>query len=446
MGPRRDVGTHRKNAVVSVSKVSDLLVADARSILMRTLTSRPQTDPAILFAYWMLMRAGDAPEAGQIAAAAGQRTGAQLDFQTVAALGFARESGLLGPEASGTLKQGLERLAGRRPFVDDIPMGFCSDAVGILGVALGTRSLADDGLSSQIVTWLSSFLPNIHNLDGTENWQRILFQAADQVLSGRIKIPASRLSHAEDVRVALAAKNVLPQCDGNQAERDEEKALKDILTQGTAEASYERSAIRLAGLEYILRVAPAVVPGRLSGQDLVHLLERIPAGLRKWTWETKSRTANAPLRHWHIDNEYHVQNLLWVMLAPIFPDLDDEQYLAKIGYKNPRADFHIPSMKLIVEAKFLRPGDPMQKVIDEISSDASLYSAMGNDCAGIIPVIWDDSARSHEHDYLRQGLRKLPNIVDAIVLSRPSAWVREQHEPSASNAKSKKNKKKKKTV
>jgi hypothetical protein len=83
----------------------------------------------------------------------------------------------------------------------------------------------------------------------------------------------------------------------------------------------------------------------------------------------------------------------------------------------------------------------MQKVIDEISSDASLYSAMGNDCAGIILVIWDDSARSHEHDYLKQGLRKLPNIVDAVVVSRPSDWVRETLEFRTGTVKAKKNKK-----
>src|SRR6266550_5484171 len=160
MGFGRDAGTHRKNAVVSVSSASDVLLADARSALQRDLTRRPQADPAIVFAYWMLARAGDAPEAKQIASAALQRSGAQLDFQTVATLGFARESGLLGQESSGTLKEGLERLAGRRPFVDEIPMPFCSDAVGILGVALGSRSLADDGVSSQITTWFSSFLPN----------------------------------------------------------------------------------------------------------------------------------------------------------------------------------------------------------------------------------------------------------------------------------------------
>lgn len=68
----------------------------------------------------------------------------------------------------------------------------------------------------------------------------------------------------------------------------------------------------------------------------------------------------------------------------------------------------------------------MQKAIDEISSDASLYSARGNDCVGLIPVIWDDAARSNEHDYLRQGLRKLPNIIDAVIFSRPSDWLRER--------------------
>ena len=74
--------------------------------------------------------------------------------------------------------------------------------------------------------------------------------------------------------------------------------------------------------------------------------------------------------------------------------------------KNPRADLYIPSMKLIVKVKFLRAGDKMQKLSTSTCSDASPYNAMGNDCAGIAAFIWDDSARSHEHDYLRQGLKK----------------------------------------
>src|SRR5512146_1181957 len=65
MGPGRDARPHRKNAVVPVSEVSGLLLADTRAALQRALVRRPQSDPAIVFAYWMLMRAGDEPEARQ---------------------------------------------------------------------------------------------------------------------------------------------------------------------------------------------------------------------------------------------------------------------------------------------------------------------------------------------------------------------------------------------
>jgi hypothetical protein len=424
---RRNAWTHRKDAVVSVSETSGLLLSDTHSSLLRVLNRRPQTDPAILFAHWILARSEDEAEAKQIASAAAQHSGAQLDFHTVSALGFARESGLVGPEISATLKQGLERLAGRQPFVDGNPMPFCSDAVGILGVAFGTRALGDTAVTTRIAAWLSSYLVTIYGLDGTEDWQRHLFRAADSVITAGISLPAVSNSRAAEVLVALAAKG-LPHA-GLQLHREEGHALKTILSEAGVEIPYERAAIRLTALGHLVRSAPVAVPGRISPQDLVRLLERIPAGLRKWTWETKPRTAGGLPQQWHIDNEYHVQNLLWVMLAPIFPDLDDEQYLTKIGQKSPRADLYIASMKIIIEAKFLRAGETMQKVIDQISSDTGLYSVMGNDCAGIVPVIWDDSARSHEHDYLRHGLKKLPNIIDAIVFSRPG-WIGENAESS----------------
>lgn len=423
-----------------MSDVSALLLADARANLQRTLAQRPQTASAVAFAYWILRREPDTHEAKEIAEACARMAGAQLDFQTVAALGFASQSGLLGAEAMPPLRQGLERLAGRTPIVDGIPMGFCSDAVGVLGVTLGCKSLSDAALSSQIAKWISGFLTLIYNLDGTENWQRHIFQAADLILNGNTALPTSALEQAQDVRLALSSINVLPRIDGAAGDLQETLVLRLIIDQGTHETSFERAALRLAAIDHIVRAAPTVVPSRITVHELIRLLERIPAALRKWTWEITPRIRNAQPRQWHMDHEYHVQNLLWALLAPIFPDLDDEQYLAKIGHKSPRADFYIPSMKIVIEAKFLRPQDRMQKVIDEISSDTGLYSAMGNDCAGgIIPVVWDDGARSHEHDYLRQGLRKLPNVVDAIVVSRPSAWThREAASGQQANAKRRK--------
>src|SRR4051794_7113888 len=108
MGPGRHAGKNRQNAVVPVSSASDLLLTDARATLQRTVAHRPQADLAIVFGYWMLMRPTDAHEARKIVAAAMQRSGAQQDFQTIATLGFATASGLLGVDAAATLKQGLD--------------------------------------------------------------------------------------------------------------------------------------------------------------------------------------------------------------------------------------------------------------------------------------------------------------------------------------------------
>jgi hypothetical protein len=274
-----------------------------------------------------------------------------------------------------------------------------------------------------VSTWLASFLGTIYALDGTEDWQRHLFCAANDILGARTKLTAPSPQQATDAFLALSARNIFVSADGGDAQRAEQQALQLILSEAAFDLPFERAAVRLASLHQVIRIAPVAVPGRIGVPDLIRLLERVPAGLRNWTWESKPRTLNAQARRWHIDNEYHVQNLLWAVLAPILPDLDDEQYLTKIGQKNPRADFYIPSMKIIVEAKFLRVGDRVQKIIDEISSDASLYGALGNDCAGIIPFIWDDSARSQEHDYLKQGLKKLSGVLGTVIVSRPSDWT-----------------------
>ena len=362
-------------------------------------------------------------EAGAIAARLKQRAGAQQDFQTVAALGFAGAGGLLDQDGREMLRRGLVRLAGRQPFVDEQPMPFCSDAVGILGVALGTQGLNEPEIDHKIATWMRKFLPRIYGLDGTETWQRCLFQAADKILSRAVGLPVAMLEHSEDVYIALMPKGIVLQATEHAAENAELVALKQILHESASELSYERAALRAAALMHIVRSAPIAVPGRIDSEGLVHLLSRVPAGLRKWTWENKSRTGSSSVRRWEVDHEYHVQNLLCLLLAPIFPDLDDEQFFKKVGQKSSRADFYVPSMRMVIEVKFIRRSDSMQKVIDEIAADSSLYRAASNDCSGVIAFIWDDSGRSQEHDYLRHGLRKLPGVVDVVIVSRPSNWA-----------------------
>ena len=103
--------------------------------------------------------------------------------------------------------------------------------------------------------------------------------------------------------------------------------------------------------------------GSFSLEDVSKLLKRVPAGLRRWTWEGKSRTQGGQPRQWCIENEYHVQNLLYFLLAAVFADIIEEEYTGSVGQKKPRVDLVIPSLKLVIEIKFWYRRDRPQKII-----------------------------------------------------------------------------------
>jgi hypothetical protein len=108
---------------------------------------------------------------------------------------------------------------------------------------------------------------------------------------------------------------------------------------------------------------PTTVPA-----EIAEVLRRVPDGLRHWTWESNVRFKNYQPRQWHIEHEYHVQNLLWFLLAPMLPDALKEVPLRQIGGMSPRPDILIPSMRLVIEVKFLRGS---QKPEDIYSGDCS---------------------------------------------------------------------------
>ena len=159
--------------------------------------------------------------------------------------------------------------------------------------------------------------------------------------------------------------------------------------------------------------------GSFSLEDVSKLLKRVPAGLRRWTWEEKSRTQGGKPRQWYIENEYHVQNLLYFLLAAVFADIREEEYTRSVGQKKPRVDLEIPSLKLVIEIKFWYRKDKPQKIIGEIAEDTSLYLAQGSPHEQMIAFIWDDSRRTEEHDLLESGIKTLPGIFDVVIVSRP---------------------------
>ncbi len=186
-----------------------------------------------------------------------------------------------------------------------------------------------------------------------------------------------------------------------------------------------RAAAQQVALHFLLKNSATIRPGALTVEQIVKLLAGVSAGLRHWTWENKARTPNSAMARWDVENEYHVQNLLWAIMAPVFPDLGDEEWVKSLGHHKPRADFVVPSLDLIVEAKFLRNGKhAFSQVIEEVAADASTYLQQGSPYRHIIVVVWDDFARTEEHAELQKGLLRINGIRGAIIVSRPAKMAR----------------------
>ena len=167
----------------------------------------------------------------------------------------------------------------------------------------------------------------------------------------------------------------------------------------------------------------AVVPPKgWSLDDLLGFLEHIPVGLKRWTWEDAGRTRGAEPVKWQVDNEYHVQNLLYVLLAPIFNDIADEVNLQPVGQKNPRIDLYLPSLHTIIEVKYRKDvKKSFPTLIGEIAEDASLYRADTKyKDARIVAFLWDCTRATQEHAKFKEGVSKIDGIDGCVITSAPS--------------------------
>jgi hypothetical protein len=187
-----------------------------------------------------------------------------------------------------------------------------------------------------------------------------------------------------------------------------------------------RDAVRLAVFNAALERQSNISFGAASHGDLVQILRNLSKSMRLWRYEDAPRTAKSLLARWEIENEYHVQALLWVILAPLFADLEDEENLPSIGHKNPRADLAVPALKTIIEVKFVRsPGQAAwASVIEEVAADSALYLSHSTTYDNIVAVVWDDAAHTEQHEEIRLGLEKLRGVSSAIILSRPGKMKR----------------------
>lgn len=335
--------------------------------------------------------------------------GDNQSYQQIAAGGYALAMDPCRAGLVAEFKSAFEHLSGRTFFSEGRTPRFEVDSVALLGVALGA-SAAD--IAETNIGWLHDLLRRSSGILLGDPWQQDVVEIARGIIDDRhelsikdkrLRTAFSELLHEEEHQAAWA--EMVARC----GERD---AVQIAINR----AVFDRSAASLAAMP----IAGAGVSG------LISILEGLAQSMSHWTYETKVRVKGVAAQQWEIDHEYHVQNLLWTLLRPVFSDLVDEQALPKVGHKTPRYDLGVPSLGTIIEVKFMRKAGSAEcrKITEEIAADRSLYLGAATGYSRMIAFIWDECRQTEEYQTLKKGLEGIKGIEKVVILTRPSRMDR----------------------
>jgi hypothetical protein len=101
-----------------------------------------------------------------------------------------------------------------------------------------------------------------------------------------------------------------------------------------------------------------------------------------------------------------------------------------------RADFAIPSLRLLVEVKYLYDGTTAEfkKIEQEVMIDSVAYLQRATLYDEIVVFIYDSTASVEHHELTRDALIKVPGIADVIIVSRPGVLARGSSKPKGKKA------------
>lgn len=317
---------------------------------------------------------------------------------------------VLGKSKNYKFSDGLNFLKQKEYFVPNKMPGFEADPLAMLAVAIGIEK---NGLNVNDVNWLDKIIVDATDKE-QDKWRLDLLKSARAI----VKTDVQSLDNVI-IRCALSSKGLY------QIGKDDHKLAEDqCLT--FADTSSEDALFRYVALNTLIKVAGRIRFGKTQIEDISELLKNVEPALKRWPFEEKAKTKNSTIQKWDIQNEYHVQSFLWALLRPIFSDLQDEEYLKSVGYKHPRVDLAIESLKLVIEVKYLRESNQsaLAGLIEEIAADASLYLSLNNESFDkIIVFVWDNTGSVQHHNSLIKGMKQIRGIVDAVIVTRPGNWI-----------------------
>jgi hypothetical protein len=333
------------------------------------------------------------------------------NLDNVAALGYFLWA-FPASQFTAQLQDGLSRIRERDAFKGE-HLSLAHNPSRLLGVILGCLALPDG--ASETLTWCRSVLEKMRQkgdigfdplvpylfyrafgtkIDATVHPKGSLYELAllDWVMRHQMHENEPSLKHLQEDR-----QNILFQ------------AATDLRFESASQAAFIWSSVTTT-------LFHALGTASLKASDVVAVLQNFEAAMKRWRWDGDS--LQKPIR-WAVAQEREVQDILWLILRSYFPDVVDEDTLPKLGHSAYKADFGIPSLKLIIEAKFATSKDDFKKIEKEVQEDCIPY-LRDLRYESLVIFIYDDSASVQEHDITRRALIEIPGIVDVVIVSRPS--------------------------
>lgn len=123
------------------------------------------------------------------------------------------------------------------------------------------------------------------------------------------------------------------------------------------------------------------------------------------------------LRH---DHTVNLDSLtLYLILRSYFDDAEYEEPAPKFGHGSSGLDIKLPSVGIIVEAKFIRKASEFAKIEDEIKKTWQIIKS-ATPYRKTVVFIYDNTSSVQDHQTTIRALKRLDGIVDVIIVSKPS--------------------------
>lgn len=340
---------------------------------------------------------------------------------SISSLGYSLRNLL--SEASVKFTKAFDLLMQRDPFKGP-HVSFAFQPMTLIGLILGAKAVTETGWKTEASRWLSSIIEKRlrSSLAGYQallyNYAKFLLDEAPQEISVDSIVPS--IEEISLLEYALRRNIFKDKRQENTSVEIRRHLIEQIIKTGISGDVDEKAAFMWVAVSE--SISTDIGTYLLSPHYVSAILSRFEAAMKRWRYD--SDKLRSPIR-WQIVSEREVQDILYLVLRSYFDDLIDEEAMPKFGHKFHKPDFAIPSLRLLIEVKYAYHKDDFKKIEQEIMVDTKAYLSNTQDYNRILVFIYDESSSVQEHEITKKDLKKLEEIEDVIIVSRPSQIIKE---------------------